>query len=94
MKEADIIQRSSGPTEWCAPMVPVQKSNKKLRIRSMQSYWYDKLPWKVQTEPCYRMQPMTDLLKSDWAWTWGPSQARGIRQGQTDDFKLPGGCIL
>ena len=32
MEEADIIERVTGPTEWCAPMVLVQKSNGKLRI--------------------------------------------------------------
>ena len=32
MEEAAIIERVTGPTEWCAPMVPVQKSNRKLRI--------------------------------------------------------------
>ena len=32
MDEADIIERVTGSTEWCAPMVPVQKSNGKLRI--------------------------------------------------------------
>ena len=32
MKEAGVIKRVTGPTEWCAPMVPVQKSNVKLRI--------------------------------------------------------------
>ena len=32
MEEADIIKRVTWPTEWCAPMVPVQKSNGKLRI--------------------------------------------------------------
>ena len=28
----DINERATGPTEWCAPMEPVQKSNGKLRI--------------------------------------------------------------
>ena len=32
MEEAGIIERVTGPTEWCAHMVPVQKSNRKLRI--------------------------------------------------------------
>ena len=32
MEEADIVERVTGPTEWCTPMVPVQKSNGKLRI--------------------------------------------------------------
>ena len=32
MEEADIIERVTRPTKWCAPMVPVQKSNGKLRI--------------------------------------------------------------
>ena len=32
MEEAGIIERVIGPTVWCAPMVPVQKSNRKLRI--------------------------------------------------------------
>ena len=32
MEEAERIERVTGPTEWCAPMVPVQKSNGKLRI--------------------------------------------------------------
>ena len=32
MEEAGIIERVTGPTEWCATMVPVQKSNGKLRI--------------------------------------------------------------
>ena len=32
MEEAGVIERVTGPTEWCAPMVPVQKSNGKLRI--------------------------------------------------------------
>ena len=32
MEEAGIIERVTRPTEWCAPMVPVQKSNGKLRI--------------------------------------------------------------
>ena len=32
MKEADIIERVTGPAEWCAPMVPVQKSKGKLTI--------------------------------------------------------------
>ena len=32
MEEADIIERVTGPTKWCAPLVPVQKSNGKLRI--------------------------------------------------------------
>ena len=32
MEEAHIIERVTGPTEWCVPMVPVQKSNGKLRI--------------------------------------------------------------
>ena len=32
MEEADIIERVTGPTEWCALMVPVQKSNGRLRI--------------------------------------------------------------
>ena len=32
MEEAGIIKRVTGPTEWCAPMVPVQESNRKLRI--------------------------------------------------------------
>ena len=32
MEEAGIIERVTEPTEWCAPMVPVQKSNGKLRI--------------------------------------------------------------
>jgi len=32
MEEAGAIERVTGPTEWCAPMVPVQKSNGKLRI--------------------------------------------------------------
>lgn len=32
MEETGIIERVMGPTEWCAPMVPAQKSNGKLRI--------------------------------------------------------------
>ena len=32
MEEAGVIERVTGPTEWCAPMVPVQKSKDKLRI--------------------------------------------------------------
>ena len=32
MEEAGIIERVTGPTEWCATMVPVQKRNGKLRI--------------------------------------------------------------
>ena len=32
MEKADINERATGPTEWCAPMEPVQKSNGKLRI--------------------------------------------------------------
>ena len=32
MEEAGIIERVTGPKEWCATMVPVQKSNGKLRI--------------------------------------------------------------
>ena len=32
MEDAGIIERVTRPTEWCAPMVPVQKSNRKLRI--------------------------------------------------------------
>ena len=32
MEDADIIERVTGPTEWFAPMVPVPKSNGKLRI--------------------------------------------------------------
>ena len=32
IEEADVIERVTGPTEWCAPIVPVQKSNGKLRI--------------------------------------------------------------
>ena len=32
MEEAGIIERVTEPTEWCVPMVPVQKSNGKLRI--------------------------------------------------------------
>ena len=32
MEEADIVERVTGPTEWCAPMAPVQKSSRKLRI--------------------------------------------------------------
>ena len=32
MEEAGIIERVTGPTVWCAPMVPVQKSNRKLWI--------------------------------------------------------------
>ena len=32
MEEAGIIERVTGPTEWCAPMVLVEKSNRKLRI--------------------------------------------------------------
>ena len=32
MEEAGVIERVTGPTEWCAPIVPVQKSNGKLRI--------------------------------------------------------------
>ena len=32
MDETDIIERVTGPTEWCAPIVPVQKSNGKLRF--------------------------------------------------------------
>ena len=32
MEEAGVIERVTGPTEWCAPMVLVQKSNGKLRI--------------------------------------------------------------
>ena len=32
MEEASIIERVTRSTEWCAPMVPVQKSNRKLRI--------------------------------------------------------------
>ena len=32
MEEAGISERVTVPTEWCAPMVPVQKSNGKLRI--------------------------------------------------------------
>ena len=30
-EEAGIIERVTGPTKWCAPMVPVQKSKGKLR---------------------------------------------------------------
>ena len=32
MEETGIIERVTEPTEWCAPMVSVQKSNAKLRI--------------------------------------------------------------
>ena len=32
MEEAGIIERVTEPTEWCVPMVPVQKSNGNLRI--------------------------------------------------------------
>ena len=32
MEEAGIIEKVAESTEWCAPMVPVQKSNGKLRI--------------------------------------------------------------
>ena len=32
MEGAGVIERVTRPTEWCAPMVPVQKSNGKLRI--------------------------------------------------------------
>ena len=32
MEEAGVIERVTGPTEWCALMVPVQNSNSKLRI--------------------------------------------------------------
>ena len=32
MEGARVIERVTGPTEWCAPMVPVQKSNGKLGI--------------------------------------------------------------
>ena len=32
MEEAGIIERVTGPTEWCATIVPVQKSHGKLRI--------------------------------------------------------------
>jgi len=32
MEEAGIIERVTGPTEWCARMIPLQKSNGKLRI--------------------------------------------------------------
>ena len=32
VEEAGVIERVTGPTEWSAPMVPVQKSNGKLRI--------------------------------------------------------------
>ena len=32
MEEPGIIERVTGPTEWCAPMASVQKSNRKLRI--------------------------------------------------------------
>ena len=32
MEETSIIERVTRPTEWRAPMVPVQKSNRKLRI--------------------------------------------------------------
>jgi len=32
MEEAGIIKRVTGPTEWCAPMVPIEKSNGKLRV--------------------------------------------------------------
>ena len=32
MEEAGIIERLTGPTEWCAAMLPVQKSNRKLSI--------------------------------------------------------------
>lgn len=31
MEEANIIERVTGPTEWCAPKVPVQKSYWELR---------------------------------------------------------------
>ena len=32
MEETGIIKRVTEPTEWCAPMVLVQKSNGKLKI--------------------------------------------------------------
>ena len=32
MEEAGIIEKVAESTEWCVPMVPVQKSNGKLRI--------------------------------------------------------------
>ena len=32
MEEANIVERVTGPTEWCAPMITVQKSNGKFRI--------------------------------------------------------------
>ena len=32
MEKADIIEKVTEPTDWCAPMVPVLKPNKKVRI--------------------------------------------------------------
>lgn len=32
MEEAGVIEKVSGPTDWCAPMVPVLKSNGDVRI--------------------------------------------------------------
>ena len=81
MEEAGNIERVTGPTEWCATMVPLQKSNGKLRIcvyLRKRSYWYHKLPWRVRTELCYNNATNTDFLKSDRAWTWGSSQRQAF----------------